>query len=61
MGALGLIGKNNQEFCELIEHLTNKQTASYIMNKICACCTQSTYNLFCCRDKPWNQPKILSW
>ena len=61
MGALRLIGKNNQEFYKPIEHLTNKQTANYIMYEICACYIQSTYNLFCCRDKPWNQPKILSW
>ena len=38
MGALVLIGKDSQEFCKLIEHLTNKQTANYIMNKIGACC-----------------------
>ena len=61
MGALGLIGKDNQEFCKLIEHLTNKQTANYILNKINACCIRSTYYLLCCRDKPRNEPKLLSW
>ena len=34
MGALGLIGKDSQEFFRLIEHLTNKQTANYIVNKM---------------------------
>ena len=38
MGALVLIGKDSQEFCKLIEHLTNKQSTNYIMNKISACC-----------------------
>ena len=38
MGALGLTGKDSQEFCKLIEHLTNKQAANYIMNKISASC-----------------------
>ena len=60
-GALGLIGKDSQEFCALIAHLTNKQTKNYIMNKINACCIKSTYCLFCCWDKTWNEPKLLSW
>ena len=61
MEALGLIGKDSQEFCKFIEHLTNKQTENYIMNKISPCCIRSAYCLFCCRDKPWNEPKLLSW
>ena len=61
MGAVGLIGKDSQEFCKLIEHLTNKQTANYIMNKISACCIRSTYYLFCRSDKPWKEPKLLFW
>ena len=47
MEALGLIGKDSEEFCQLIEYLTNKQTANYIINKIKACCIRSTYYLFC--------------
>ena len=52
MEALGLIGKDSEEFCQLIEYLTNKQTANYIINKIKACSIRSTYYLFC--YKPWN-------
>ena len=52
MGALGLIAKDSQEFCKLIEHLTNKKTANYILNKTSACCIQSAYYLFCCSNKP---------
>ena len=52
MEALGPIGKDSEEFCQLIEHLTNKQTANYIINKISACCIRSTYYFFC--YKPWN-------
>ena len=61
MGGLGIIGKDSQEFCKLIKHLTNKQTANYIKSKMSACCIRSTYYLFCCRDKPWNEPILLSW
>lgn len=32
MGGLGLIGRDSQEFCRLLEHLTNKQTTNYIFN-----------------------------
>ena len=46
MGALGLIAKDSQEFFKLIEHLTNKKTANYILNKTSACCIQSAYYLF---------------
>ena len=38
MGALGLISKDNQEFCKLIKHLTNKQTANYIKNETTITC-----------------------
>ena len=41
MGGLGLIGRDSQEFCRLLEHLTNKQTTNYILNKRSVCCTQS--------------------
>ena len=59
IGVLGLLGKDSQQF--FIEHLTNKQSANYIMNKISDCCIRSTYYLFCCRGKPWNESKLLSW
>ena len=45
MGALGITGKDSQEFCKLTDNLTNKQAANYIMNKISACCIRSTYYL----------------
>ena len=32
MGGLGLTGRDSQEFCRLLEHLTNKQTTNYIFN-----------------------------
>ena len=53
--------KASQEFRKLVEHLTNKQTANYIMNKMSTCCIRSVYYLFGCRDKPCNGPKLLSW
>ena len=61
MVGLELIGTDSQEFCRLIKHLINKQTANYIMSKISACCIRSTYYLFCCRDTPWNESILLSW
>ena len=61
MGALGIIGKNTN----LLEMLDNigitGEAKSYNVAKLINICIRCTYFIFCCRNKDWSDPKLLSW
>ena len=50
MGAIGIIGKDGKSLYKMLKNL--EQSRQEITG---------TYYLFCMKDKPWENPKLLTW
>ena len=76
MGCVGVIGKGNNEFQEMLkqEGLKYKDLQKlftdfgleiseydYLIRKIINVCIRASYYIFCQRDKQWNAPVLLAW
>ena len=64
MGAIGIIGKDGKGLYKMLKNLElSSQEISFITNKITGHCIRSTknYYLFCMKDKPWENPELLTW
>ena len=62
MGAIGIIGKDGKGLYIMLKNLElSSQEISFITNKITGHCIRSFYYLFCMKDKPWENPELLTW
>ena len=62
MGAIGIIGKDRKGLHKMLKNLELiSQEISFITNKITGHCIRSTYYLFRMKDKPWENPELLTW
>ena len=62
MGAIGIIVKIGKGLYKMLKNLElSSQETSFITNKITGHCIKSTYYLFCMKDKPLENPELLTW
>ena len=61
MGACGVIGKNSNLFKLMKEFDLPANDISYHITKIINICPRATYYIFCCRNKDWTNPELMSW
>ena len=62
MGTIGIIGKDGKGLYKMLKKLElSSQEISFITNKIAGHCIRSTCYLFCMKDKPWENPELLTW
>lgn len=62
MGAIGVYDKAAQSLLLALKSTqVNETETNYIIKKLINICIRTTYYIFCQRDKPWNNPKLMSW
>ena len=76
MGCVGVIGKGNDEFQQIVKQQGLKYKdiqklfvdfglevpeCDYLMRKIINVCIRTTYFIFCQRNKQWDNPALLVW
>ena len=62
MGAIGIIGKVASNISKWLEEIGLRENEkNYIIRKITNVSIRTTYYIFCKRDTPWEDPKLLKW
>ena len=62
MGAIGIIGTDSKDIQNTFENLgLSKEESDYLIRKIINVCLRTTYYIFCCRNKDWEAPSLLTW
>ena len=62
MSAIGLMGKSSESLLLMLEDLnTDKSAQKYTIRKIMNIAIRCTYYVFCCHNKPWNNPDLLGF
>ena len=62
MSAIGIIGKSSESLLLLLDDLNiNKSAQNYTIKKIMNKAIRCTSYVFCCRNKPWNNPDLLDF
>ena len=63
MSAIDIIGKSSESLLLMLDddlHI-EKSAQSYIIKNVVNKAIRSTYYVFCCRNKPWNNPDLLDF
>ena len=62
MNAIGIMGKSSESLLLMLDDLNIDISAqNYTIKKIMNIAIKCTYNVFCCRNKPWNNPDLLDF
>ena len=62
MSCIGIFGQSSDSFLEMYKRIGIDQShLNYILNKISSIIIRTTYYIFCSRNKPWSNPKFLSY
>ena len=62
ISSLGIFGKSCNSFIAMCNDLNiNTQQLNYALRKITAIIIQSSYYIFCMRNKPWANPNLLTY
>ena len=62
ISALGIFSKESTTFLDMLADLGfDDKTSKYIIKSISAISIRSTYYIFCCRNKDWPNPELLSY
>jgi len=57
---IGIFGKSCEPFKDMCKELEfDKHHTDFIVRKLCTIIIQSTYYIFCMRNKPWTNPELL--
>ena len=62
MSAIDIIRKSSESLLLMLDDLhIEKSAQSYIIKTVVNKAIRSTYYVFCCRNKPWNNPDLLDF
>ena len=62
MGSLGVIGHDTFTLEAMFTAVGLKREAtSYLIRKVINIAIRTSYYIFCCRNKAWEQPSLLTW
>ena len=62
ISCLGVFAKECSAFIEMIQDLGfDKRHQKYIISKIVNIAVRSTYYIFCCRNKAWDNPELMKF
>ena len=61
VGALGVFDQESSSFIEMLKKLNvDNNHQKYVIRKIINIAIRSTYYIFCCRDKEWSNPNLMT-
>ena len=61
VSALGVFDQESSPFFEMLKELNVDNThQEYVIRKIINIAIRSTYYIFCCRDKEWSNPDLMT-
>ena len=61
MGACGFIEKDSRNFFELLRYIrVPENEIMFLPKRITNICIRSSCYIFCCRNKEWTSPELLS-
>ena len=62
ISALGVFDHECSTFIDMLENLNiEKKQYKYIVTKIMSIAIRSTYYIFCCRNKIWDDPDLMKF
>ena len=62
MSAIEIMGKSSESLLLMLDDLNiDKSAQNYTIKKIKNIAIRCTYYVFCCRNKPWNNPDLLDF
>ena len=62
ISSLGIFGQSCDTFMDMVKDLKiDKNHQTYIIKKITNIAIRTTYYIFCCRNKAWTSPELLSF
>ena len=61
VSALGIFDQESSPFIEVLKELNvDNNHRKYVIRKIINIAIRSTYYIFCCRDKKWSNPDLMT-